>query len=508
MGAVYEADGPPGTGKRAIKLLHQEFVKEEIILARFFAESQATRNFVHPNVAQVLETATAEDGTPYLVMELLLGIPVSSYTDQGQALPTPQAVHIVHGTLQALGAAHARGLVHRDIKPDNLFLVHDANGSFHVKVLDFGIAKVMDVAGGMGQKTRTGVLLGTPGYMSPEKIKDSKGVDARADLWSVGIIFYELLTGTSPFPADNEFARLTSVLTEEIQPIEQASPHLAAWAGFFQRALAKDPRVALPERRRDGLRAPRHRPQPLAPPPRHPPGAPACAGPPGRHPPDAPALPGRACSPARAEGPGSPEPLRLPSPGQAHRAVASRRRLRSPPAAPGAPASVGPDDDPDGGHGGEPLRHRPLARVAAVLADAAVGAGVVRRDAGALDVGAPRALDVGSGALAVRRPAMPGQYTPVPAVSQGSIPPPRSGALASTPPPALPSHVVGEVANVGPTHVSAQRPAGTPSHHGITPSIDVVDAPPRFGKGAAWWVVGVVAFVAFGLGLALGLAIG
>src|SRR5690349_2923534 len=108
-------------------------------------------------------------------------------------------------------------------------------------MLDFGIAKVMDAAGGMGNKTRTGVLLGTPGYMSPEQIKNSKGVDARTDLWSVGIIFYELLSGKTPFPADNEFARLTSVLSEEIKPIEHVAPHLAAWSPFFLRALAKDP---------------------------------------------------------------------------------------------------------------------------------------------------------------------------------------------------------------------------------------------------------------------------
>ncbi len=241
MGAVFEADGPPGAGKRAIKLLHQEYVKEERILARFFAEAQATRTLNHPNVVQVLETATAENGTPYLVMELLQGVPVASYVDQRQVLPPAQAVHLVHGVLQALAAAHARGIVHRDIKPDNLFLVHDANGSFHTKVLDFGIAKVMDVAGGMGQKTRTGVLLGTPGYMSPEQIRDSKGVDARTDLWSVGIIFYELLTGASPFPAENDFARLTTVLTEDALPIESVAPHLASWSAFMRRSLAKDP---------------------------------------------------------------------------------------------------------------------------------------------------------------------------------------------------------------------------------------------------------------------------
>src|SRR6185369_8345683 len=95
--------------------------------------------------------------------------------------------------------------------------------------------------GGMGQKTRTGVLLGTPGYMSPEQIKNSKAVDARSDLWSVGIIFYELLTAKEPFPADNEFTRLTCVLTEEVKPIEVVAPHLAAWAPFMRKALTKDP---------------------------------------------------------------------------------------------------------------------------------------------------------------------------------------------------------------------------------------------------------------------------
>src|SRR4051812_46455569 len=241
MGAVYEADSTHGEGKRAIKLLHQEFVKEDQILQRFYAEAQATRALVHPNIAQVLDSATAEDGTPYLVMELLVGTPLATYMEQGNAIPPSHAIPIIYGVLQALTVAHNQRLIHRDLKPDNLFLVRDARGAFVVKVLDFGIAKVMDVAGGMGQKTRTGVLLGTPGYMSPEQIKNSKGVDPRTDLWSVGIILYEMLTAKQPFPADNEFARLTSVLTEEVVPIEKSAPQLAAWGPFFTRALAKEP---------------------------------------------------------------------------------------------------------------------------------------------------------------------------------------------------------------------------------------------------------------------------
>jgi len=233
MGAVYEADGTRGEGKRAIKLLHPEFCKEEQILHRFFAEAQANQALQHPNVAQIYEAARAEDGSPYLVMELLQGTPLTTWLERGQPVPPEHVVPVIQAVLSALSMAHARRIIHRDLKPDNLFLVRDAQGANQVKVLDFGIAKLMDAAGGMGQKTRTGVLLGTPGYMSPEQIKNAKGVDGRSDLWSVGVILYELLTAREPFPADNEFARLTSVLTEEVKPIEQVVPQLASWSAFM-----------------------------------------------------------------------------------------------------------------------------------------------------------------------------------------------------------------------------------------------------------------------------------
>ncbi len=462
MGAVYEADGPPGVGKRAIKLLHQEFVKEELILGRFFAEAMATRNFAHPNVAQVLETATAEDGTPYLVMELLQGTPVSSYTDQAQALPQAQAVHIVHGVLQALSAAHARGIVHRDIKPDNLFLVNDTNGSFHVKVLDFGIAKVMDVAGGMGTKTRTGVLLGTPGYMSPEQIKDSKGVDARADLWSVGIIFYEILTGSSPFPADNEFARLTAVLTEELQPIEAVAPHYASWGPFFQRALAKDPayRFQSADEMAAALlhssRGPSMRPPATL--------AAAQPQPDWRKPPER-----RSVTPT----PGVSQTAAMPI-------IAER------------PSAILP---------------APVSSALATMPTPPMSMPVMSQGASYPPVQQPVA------ALAATQLAPPVQsqaqsgVIPTPAMARGSTPPPRAATIASTPPPDLASHVVGGGVSVGPTHVSAQAPAGTPAYRATTPSISVVEPGTRPAGMAPYWVVGLVAFVAFGLGLALGLLI-
>jgi len=241
MGSVFAAEGLQGQGQRAIKMLHPEFVNEPQILSRFFAEAYAAQQLQHPNIAKVYEHTQAEDGTPYLVIELLQGIPLSEYVKPGHPIPVAQAAPIVYGVLQALVAAHARNIVHRDLKPDNIFMVPDPSGRYTVKVLDFGIAKVMDAAGGMGSKTRTGVMLGTPGYMSPEQIKNAKAVDPRSDLWSVGVMFYEMVTGKEAFDAPTDFAKLTAVLTQDPKPITQVAPHLAGWHDFFTRAMARDP---------------------------------------------------------------------------------------------------------------------------------------------------------------------------------------------------------------------------------------------------------------------------
>jgi len=189
---------------------------------------------------RVLEGTQADDGTPFLVMELLDGVPLGAYTQNGGRVPLPQAVPILQGILAGLAAAHAEGIVHRDLKPDNVLLTRDASGTFVVKVLDFGIAKVMDAAGGMGARTRSGVFLGTPAYMSPEQARSARDVDQRADLWSAGVLFYEMLTGRTAFPAPTEFARLAALLSSEPEPVQKIDPALAPLAGFFERALKKD----------------------------------------------------------------------------------------------------------------------------------------------------------------------------------------------------------------------------------------------------------------------------
>jgi serine/threonine-protein kinase len=240
MGEVYAADTLAGGARVAIKVLRPEFVADRDVLQRFLEEARTATRLTHPNIVRVLEGAQAEDGSPFLVMELLDGVPLGAYTQNGGRVPLPQAVPILQGILAGLAAAHAQGIVHRDLKPDNVLLTRDATGTFVVKILDFGIAKVMDVAGGMGVRTRTGVFLGTPAYMSPEQARNARDVDQRADLWSAGILFYEMLTGRAAFPAPTEFARLAALLSVEPEPVQKVDPSLAPLAGFFEHAFKKD----------------------------------------------------------------------------------------------------------------------------------------------------------------------------------------------------------------------------------------------------------------------------
>jgi serine/threonine protein kinase len=240
MGEVYAAEPLDGGVPVAVKILHPEFVSDPQVLARFLDEARVCERLIHPNIVRVHESLTAEDGSPYIAMELLEGVPLGAYTENGGRVPVAQAIPILQGILAGLAAAHAQGIVHRDLKPDNVILTRDSYGRFVVKLLDFGIAKVMDVAGGMGQKTRTGMLLGTPAYMSPEQIKSARDVDARSDLWSAGVMFYEMITGRVAFPAPTEYARLAAVVSTTPEPIDAIDPQLAPMSAFVSRALEKD----------------------------------------------------------------------------------------------------------------------------------------------------------------------------------------------------------------------------------------------------------------------------
>lgn len=241
MGVVFESVSPDDGQAVAVKVLATDFRGDAEIRRRFVSEGRTCQRLIHPNIVRVLDVAEAEDGTPYIVMELLDGAPLSTYARSGVRLPIGQAATILQGVLAGLGAAHAQGVVHRDLKPENVFLGRERDGTFSPKILDFGIAKVMDAAGGMSAKTRTGALLGTPAYMSPEQIKNVKDVDARSDLWSAGVLLYEMLTGRVAFPAPTEFARLNAVLTSSPPPLESVDPALTRLSAFVLLALQKDP---------------------------------------------------------------------------------------------------------------------------------------------------------------------------------------------------------------------------------------------------------------------------
>lgn len=240
MGAVYEARNLEDGQQVAVKVLSFEYLNDGIITKRFLDEGRICQHLIHPNIVRVFDVETAEDGTPYIVMELLDGVPLSEYTRAGVRVPPQQAATILHGILAGLAAAHAQGIVHRDLKPENVFLAREPGGAFAPKVLDFGIAKVMDAAGGMGGKTRTGVLLGTPAYMSPEQIKNAKDVDARTDLWSAGVMAYEMLAGRVAFPAPTEYARLAAVLNVTPPTLATIDPQLARLSPLIQTAMQKD----------------------------------------------------------------------------------------------------------------------------------------------------------------------------------------------------------------------------------------------------------------------------
>ncbi|MEO8905595.1 MAG: serine/threonine-protein kinase [Polyangiaceae bacterium] len=236
MGRVYEARHTRLHTKRfAVKLLHHELAREPEVVTRFQREAEAASVLTHPNVVGVYDVNTSADGRPYIVAELLEGEELGKYLERLGRLPAEEAVHIVRQVCRALGAAHAAGIVHRDVKPENVFL---AGPSATVKVLDFGISKVAEFSDGL---TKTGTVMGTPDYMAPEQARGDR-VDARADIYAVGAILYRALTGRKPFEGSDPMAILTAVLTQEPERPSTLQPSIPLSLELIvQRTMAKNP---------------------------------------------------------------------------------------------------------------------------------------------------------------------------------------------------------------------------------------------------------------------------
>jgi serine/threonine protein kinase len=245
MGSVWSATHTGLNQAVAIKFISREFVRSAEALRRFDAEAKAAAQLRSRHVVQVFDTGTLEDGTPYIAMELLHGESLQTRVHRGGPVPLGEAMEILSQCCKALGRAHGAGIIHRDIKPDNIFLAqsNDDDGAL-VKILDFGVAKMGTGANEQGSQgaTRTGAVLGTPLYMSPEQARGLKTIDQRTDLYSLGLVAYTMFTGNLAFSSESFGDLLLQICTAPLPSLTAGAPWLPptieAW---FQRACAREP---------------------------------------------------------------------------------------------------------------------------------------------------------------------------------------------------------------------------------------------------------------------------
>ena len=241
MGTVYEARHDVIGRRFAVKFLHAELAGHPEILARFRREAQAAGSLENENIAAVTDFGTSPDGAPYIVMEFLEGQDLAKVLAQTGPLSIQRAAHIVIQVCRGLFAAHGRGIVHRDLKPENLLLQQRGDGGDLVKILDFGIAKLKSTEQRPEAATRTGITLGTPYYMPPEQARGQKELDERADIYALGVILFELLSGQKPHNGENYNAILYSILMQAAPRIETCRPDVPPeLAALVHRAMAAD----------------------------------------------------------------------------------------------------------------------------------------------------------------------------------------------------------------------------------------------------------------------------
>ncbi len=241
MGVVVAAMHLQLERRVALKFLHPEVARKPELVERFAREARAASKIESEHVARVLDVGTLENGAPFMVMEHLAGAHLSVVVKRRGALPVAEAVEYVLQACEALAEAHVAGIVHRDLKPANLFLAARADGSPSIKILDFGISKVA-AAGDEQGITRTSAMMGSPNYMAPEQLKSARDVDARTDIWALGIILHELLTGEGAFRADTVPELYVAILQKPPTPLRARRPDAPpAMEALILRCLEKDP---------------------------------------------------------------------------------------------------------------------------------------------------------------------------------------------------------------------------------------------------------------------------
>jgi serine/threonine protein kinase len=241
MGVVVEALHIDLDERVALKFLLPEALKPELV-ERFLREARTAIRIKNEHVARVSDVGRLEGGAPYMVMEFLVGSDLDAILKARGSLPPGQVVDWILQACEALAEAHSLGIIHRDLKPANLFLTHRADGTELIKVIDFGIAKAIQPEGSSAALTHTSQIMGSPLYMSPEQMRNAKHVDARSDIWALGITLYQLLSNKTPFDADTVHALCAALLTEAPKPLETQQTGLPpALCAVVMRCLAKDP---------------------------------------------------------------------------------------------------------------------------------------------------------------------------------------------------------------------------------------------------------------------------
>ena len=217
MGDVYRAEHSFAGRIVAIKLLHADLAEDPELTRRLFLEAQAVNKISHPNIVDIVDAGPSDEG-PYVVMEYLDGVSLAQALDPAKRVDTTTALAVILPVLAALDAAHKNGIVHRDLKPANVFLAR-AGDEVRVKILDFGIAKVLAGTGAPMPKTSTGIVFGTPDYLSPEQACGDDTIDGRSDVFTIGTLLFELLSGKKPFEASSAVATAYRIVHAPAPPL-------------------------------------------------------------------------------------------------------------------------------------------------------------------------------------------------------------------------------------------------------------------------------------------------
>jgi eukaryotic-like serine/threonine-protein kinase len=221
MGVVYAGTHTWTNRRVAVKILAPEFARNETIVHRFLQEARTAASLDHAHVVDVLDMGEDTDGTVFLVLELLDGEPLTDLIEREGPLAPARTLDLLMPVMRALLVAHRRGIVHRDIKPDNIYVVRDEAGHQTTKLLDFGIAKVIESA---NSATATGSVIGTPYYMSPEQAAGASDVGPPSDVWSMGVVLYQCLANDLPFDGPNPTAVLLAIATGKAPPLDTVAP--------------------------------------------------------------------------------------------------------------------------------------------------------------------------------------------------------------------------------------------------------------------------------------------